>query len=216
MKMKKKFVIAGAMLFATSLVAAPVASFAFGGTRAAAVGERAPSWTLSDTKGVSHNLAEYQGKYVVLEWTNPHCPYVQKHYKSGNMQSVQKYATSHGVVWLSVDSSAKGREGYETPAQGQMISRQMHSMATAELLDPEGTVGHEYGAKTTPDIMIIDPKGILIYSGAIDDTPTTDIADLKTAHNYVRAALKEALAGEPVKTSTSQPYGCSIKYGSSD
>jgi hypothetical protein len=130
------------------------------------------------------------------------------------MQSLQKFAAAHGVVWFSVVSSGKGREGYVTPEQGAEISKKMGSLAAAELLDPSGEVGHAYGAKSTPDIMIINPKGTLIYSGGIDDQPTTEDEDVKTAHNYVRAALTEALAGKPVTTPTAQPYGCAVKYAS--
>ncbi|HWD40576.1 MAG TPA: redoxin domain-containing protein [Fimbriimonas sp.] len=179
---------------------------------AASVGKPAPSWTLTDTKGSPRSLSDYAGKFVVLEWTNNQCPFVKKHYRTGNMQSLQKYAKENGVVWLSVVSSAPGAPGYVTPEEGNKIMKEQHSLATAELLDSDGKVGRAYGARCTPDMMIIDPKGTLIYSGGVDDKPTTDDDDLKTAHNYVKAALQEALAGKPVTTSTSQPYGCGIKY----
>jgi hypothetical protein len=182
------------------------------GREVAAIGQPAPEWSLKDTSGETQSLSKYQGKIVVLEWTNNTCPFVKKHYNSGNMQSLQKFAKNHGVVWFSVVSSAPGAQGYVTPEQGAEISKEQKSQATAKLLDPEGEVGHEYQAKTTPDIMIIDQKGTLVYSGGIDDKPTLDVADIKTAHNYVRAALEEVLAGKPVTTPTSQPYGCGIKY----
>lgn len=178
----------------------------------ARVGDPAPGFTLTDTKGQTHSLSEYAGKYVVLEWTNHQCPYVAAQYRSGNMQAVQKWAVDHHVVWLTVVSSAPGSQGYVTPEQGEALLKTQHSFATAKLLDPDGTVGHAYGAKTTPDMMVIDPKGVLIYSGAIDDKASTDDADLKTAHNYVKAALEEAMNGEAVKVPTSQPFGCSVKY----
>jgi peroxiredoxin len=178
----------------------------------AQVGQPAPAWTLTDTTGVNRSLSDYSGKYVVLEWTNHQCPFVQKHYRTGNMQRTQQWARAHGVVWLSIVSSAPGSQGYVTRAQGEQILISEHSRANAKLLDPTGTVGHAYGAKTTPDVMIIDPKGMLIYSGGIDDKPTPDDADIKTAHNFVKAALEEAMAGKAVSVPTSQPYGCSVKY----
>jgi peroxiredoxin len=212
--MKRKSMIAGALVLSTCFTAVP-ATYAYNApSHTAKVGETAPSWSLSDTMGHTHSLKEYAGKFVVLEWTNNQCPYVQKHYRTGNMQSLQKYATSHGVVWLSIVSSAPGHEGYVTASEGEEISKRDHSYATAKLLDTTGQVGREYNAKTTPDMMIIDPKGVLIYSGGIDDRPTTDDEDVKTAHNYVKAALQEALAGKPVSIPVSQPYGCSVKYGS--
>ena len=180
--------------------------------RGARVGDPAPGWTMSDTKGKTHSLAQYAGKYVVLEWTNHQCPYVQAQYRTGNMQATQKWAVDHGVVWLSVISSAPGSQGYVTPEQGEELLKAQHAYATAKVFDPEGTVGHAYGAKTTPDMMVINPKGVLIYSGAIDDKASADDAELKTAHNYVKAALEEAMAGKPVSTPTSQPFGCAVKY----
>ena len=178
----------------------------------AQVGQPAPGWTLTDTKGVRHSLSDYSGKFVVLEWTNHQCPFVQKHYRTGNMQATQKWAREHGVIWLSIVSSAPGTQGYVTAAQGQALMVRDHSYANAKLLDPTGRVGHAYEARTTPDIMIVDPKGTLIYSGGIDNKATPDDEDIKTAHNYVKEALQEALAGKMVSVPTSQPYGCSVKY----
>ncbi len=178
----------------------------------AKVGEAAPSWTLSDTKGASHSLSDYVGKFVVLEWTNHQCPYVQRHYRTGNMQKTQKFAIDHGAVWLSVVSSAPGSAGYVTAEEGQALLKSQHSLATAKLLDPEGTVGRAYNARTTPDLMIVDPKGVLIYSGGIDDKPNAEDSETPAAHNYVIAALEEALAGKPVTDPVTHPYGCGVKY----
>jgi len=178
----------------------------------AAIGQPAPDWTVSDTNGTAQSLSKYLGKVVVLEWTNNHCPFVQKQYRTGNMQSLQKFAKENGVIWFSVVSSAPGAPGYITAEQGNKITKEQKSLAYAKLLDPEGEIGREYQAKTTPDMMIIDKSGTLVYSGAIDDKPTPDDEDIKTAHNYVKAALEEVLAGKPVTTATSQPYGCGIKY----
>jgi len=178
----------------------------------ATIGQPSPEWSLKDTSGKTRSLADYQGKVVVLEWTNNQCPFVKKHYRTGNMQATQKYATDNGAVWFSVISSAPGSQGYVTAEQGASIAKEEKSKATDVLLDPEGTVGHEFQAKTTPDIMIIDKSGTLVYSGGIDDKATTDDDDIKTAHNYVKAALAEVFSGKSVTTATSQPYGCGIKY----
>src|SRR5579862_8098219 len=185
------------------------AGFRLGG---AEVGAAAPSFTLPANNGKNISLDQYRGKYVVLEWTNQGCPFVQKHYGTGNMQATQKWAKEHGVVWLTIDSSAEGKQGYMTASQATDLIKDEHMSSDAILLDPDGTVGHEYGAKTTPHMFVIDPKGTLIYNGGIDDKPTPDIEDLKVAKNYVKAALTEAMAGQPVSTPTSRPYGCGIHY----
>ena len=179
---------------------------------AARVGEPAPDFTATDTNGKVHTLSEYQGKFVVLEWTNRGCPYTQKHYNSGNMQRLQREWTSRGVVWLTVLSSAPGKQGYVTASEENAYLKQANAAPTAVLLDPAGTLGHLYDAKTTPHIFIINPKGALIYNGAIDDRPTTDVSDVNGAKNYVSIALEEATSGKPVSTPTSRPYGCSVKY----
>ena len=179
---------------------------------AARVGEAAPDFTATDTNGQVHKLSEYQGKFVVLEWTNRGCPYTQKHYNSGNMQRLQHEWTSRGVVWLTVISSAPGKQGYVTAAEENAYLKQANAAPTAVLLDPSGTLGHLYDAKTTPHIFIINPKGELIYNGAIDDRPTTDVSDVSGAKNYVSLALEEATSGKPVSNPTSRPYGCSVKY----
>jgi peroxiredoxin len=176
------------------------------------VGEPAPDFTATDTTGKVHKLSEYQGKFVVLEWTNRGCPYTQKHYNSGNMQRLQREWTSRGVVWLTVISSAPGKQGYVTASEENAYLKQANAAPTAVLLDPAGTLGHLYDAKTTPHIFIINPTGELIYNGAIDDRPTTDVSDVNGAKNYVSLALEEARSGKPVGTPTSRPYGCSVKY----
>ena len=148
----------------------------------------------------------------MLEWFNPGCPFVQKHYKSQNMQALQKEFTKKGVIWLTIDSSAPGEEGNLSADAAQKQINDWRMYPTAFLLDPDGKVGHEYGATNTPHMFIIDPAGKLIYKGAIDSKPSTDQADLKTATNYVKAALTDAMAGKPVENATTKAYGCSVKY----
>lgn len=186
----------------------------FAGTILAQVvsNQAAPGFTLMDSNGQKHSLSDYKGKLVVLEWFNPDCPFVKKHYNSGNMPNLQKQYTSKGVVWLSINSSAEGKQGSYTPQEFNQFVKDKGAAPTAVLLDADGKVGHLYGAQTTPHMFIIDPKGILIYQGAIDDTPSTDIADIKTAKNYVSAALDAAMSGKPVAVNTTKSYGCSIKY----
>lgn len=176
------------------------------------VGDAAPDFTGTDSNGKTHKLSEYRGKYVVLEWTNNGCPYTQKHYESGNMQTLQKQWTAKGVVWLTVLSSAPGEQGYMTASQENAYLSKESASPTAALLDPTGIIGHEYEAKTTPHMFVINPQGKLIYAGAIDDHATTDVSDVKVSKNYVTAALAEAMAGQPVATSYTRPYGCSVKY----
>jgi peroxiredoxin len=176
------------------------------------VGDRAPDFTATDSNGRVHKLSEYQDKFVVLEWTNRGCPYTQKHYNSGNMQRLQREWTSRGVIWLTVISSAPGKQGYVKAAEENAYVKQVNAAPTAVLLDPTGVLGHLYDAKTTPHMFIIDTKGILIYNGAIDDRPTTDLADVNGARNYLSLALEEATSGKPVSAPTTRPYGCSVKY----
>jgi hypothetical protein len=178
----------------------------------AVVGQPAPAFTLPDTNGKAESLTSFKGKWVVLEWVNPQCPFVRKHYGSENMQKLQKAYTAKGVTWLSIDSSAPGKEGYMDAAQAGTFVKERGAAPSALLLDPEGNVGRSYGAKTTPHMFIVSPDGKLVYNGAIDDKPSTDVADIATARNYVKAALDEAMAGKPVTTASSQPYGCSVKY----
>jgi hypothetical protein len=180
--------------------------------RAARVGKPAPDFTATDTNGKVHKLSEYRGKFVVLEWTNRGCPYTQKHYNSGNMQRLQREWTSKSVIWLTVVSSAPGEQGYVTAPEENAYLRENSAAPTAVLLDPTGAVGHLYDAKTTPHMFIINSQGMLIYNGAIDDRPTTDLADVNGAKNYVSASLQEAASGKPVSNPTTRPYGCSVKY----
>jgi peroxiredoxin len=176
------------------------------------IGAKAPDFSLSNTQGKTVTLSQFKGKYVVLEWTQPDCPIVHKHYDSGNMQKLQKEFTAKGVIWLSIDSSAPGNQGNYPPAQLEQIMKERNAAPTDILLDPSGSVGRAYGAKTTPDMFIINPAGNLIYSGAIDSIPSADQADIANATNYVQAALDESMAGKPVTTATSRPYGCAVKY----
>ncbi len=178
----------------------------------AKVGQRAPQFVLPDSKGKTVKLSDFQNKYVVLEWFNQGCPFVKKHYESGNMQKLQKEYTGKGVIWLSICSSAPGRQGYEKPNEYNSIFSEKHAAPTAILSDADGKVGRLYGAKTTPDMYIIDPKGILIYAGAIDDTPGVDQSEIAAAKNYVKAALDESMAGKAMTTPETKSYGCSVKY----
>jgi alkyl hydroperoxide reductase subunit AhpC len=180
--------------------------------RAARVGDPAPNFTATDTNGQTHKLSDYAGKFVVLEWHNRGCPYTQKHYNSGNMERLQREWTERGVIWLTVISSAPGKQGYVTAADENAYVKQVNAAPTAVLLDPSGTLGHLYDAKTTPHMFIINPQGTLIYNGAIDDRPTSDLSDINGAKNYVSQALEEAMAGKSVSVPTTRPYGCSVKY----
>jgi peroxiredoxin len=175
-------------------------------------GEPAPGFTSVDSNGKQQSLSTYKGKFVVLEWHNQGCPYTKKHYESGNMQKLQKEWTAKGVVWLTVISSAQGTQGFVTPTQENEYLKTMNAVPTAVLMDPGGTLGHLYGAKTTPQMFIIDPSGTLIYNGAIDDHPTSDKSDIPNSKNYVTAALTEATSGKPVTEAVTRPYGCSVKY----
>jgi peroxiredoxin len=179
---------------------------------AARVGEKAPDFTAADSNGANRTLSKYAGKYVVLEWHNNGCPFVRKQYLSGNMQKLQKEWTGRGVVWLTVISSAPGKQGYVTADEENDYMKQMSAAPTAALLDPTGRLGHLYDAKTSPHMFIINPSGTLIYNGAIDDQPTPDPASVPGAINYVSQALAEAIAGKSVSVPTSRPYGCSVKY----
>ena len=176
------------------------------------VGSAAPEFSLPDSNGKTHSLSQYKGKYVVLEWFNPECPFVKKHYGSGNMQKLQQEFTSKGVVWLTVDSNAPGSEGSVDAAQANKIMADWKTHQTALLLDPEGKAGRAYGAKNTPDMIVINPEGKIVYEGAIDSKASPNPADIPMSTNYVKVALDESLAGKPVSTPSSRPYGCSVKY----
>ncbi len=175
-------------------------------------GDPAPDFTLTDTNGKTHKLSENKGEYVVLEWFNFSCPFVKKHYESGNMQKMQKEYTGKGVVWYSINSSADGKPGNHTAAEHNALFRAHHAAPSAILVDATGEVGRLYGAKTTPDMYVINPKGILIYAGAIDDQPDTELSSIPKAKNYVKAALDESMHGKPVAIATTKSYGCSVKY----
>ena len=179
------------------------------------VGSAAPDFSLTDAQGKTHSLSEYKGKYVVLEWFNPECPFVKKHYGTSNMQNLQKQYTDKGVVWLTVDSNAPGTEGSITPEQAQKVSASWKTHQTALLLDPEGKAGRAYGAKNTPNMVIISPEGKIAYEGAIDSKASPNPADIPSSTNYVKAALDESLAGKRITTPQTKPYGCSVKYKSS-
>lgn len=176
-------------------------------------GTPAPTFTLqgTNTQG-SVNLADYKGKIVVLEWLNHGCPFVRKHYDSGNMQALQKKYTSQNVVWFSIISSAPGKQGHVDAAGAMKDRTQFKSSATDVLLDPEGKVGQMYEAKTTPHMYIIDKNGVLVYQGAIDDKPDTDRDSVKIAKNYVSTSLDEVIAGKKVSQPATKSYGCSVKY----
>ena len=179
---------------------------------AAQVGQPAPNFKLNDADGRTVSLADYKGKTVVLEWHNPGCPYVRKHYDSGNMQKTQAAARNDGAVWLTINSGAPGKQGHMNGAEAKALVAKEKARPTAYLLDPKGVVGKGYQAKTTPHMYIVDKAGTLVYAGGIDDKPTSDKADIAGARNHVLAALGEMKAGQPVSVATSRPYGCTVKY----
>jgi peroxiredoxin len=180
---------------------------------AATVGQPAPAFSAQDTTGKTVALADFKGRHVVLEWVNPGCPFVQKHYGSANMQGTQKEAAAKGVVWLAINSTAEGAADYKAPAELAAWMQQQKAAASATLMDADGKVGRAYGARTTPQMVLIDPAGKVIYTGAIDSKPTANPADIAGATNHVKQALSEALAGKPVSVASTRPYGCSVKYG---
>jgi peroxiredoxin len=197
------------LLFATTLalIAGPALA-------AATVGQAAPNFTAVDASGRTVTLADFRGRHVVLEWVNPGCPYVRRHYDSANMQGTQREATSRGVVWLAVNSTAQDSGDYLTPAAMTQWMQAQKAAATATLMDADGQVGRAYGARTTPHMFIVDPAGTLVYAGAIDDQPRASLADTPKANNHVKVALAESLAGKAVGTPTTRAYGCSVKYSS--
>jgi peroxiredoxin len=178
----------------------------------AKVGSPAPDFSLPDAHGKMHSLADYKGKYVVLDWFNPECPMVAKHYGGGHMQKLQGEYSEKGVVWLSINSSAAGKEGHLTADAAQKKKDEWKMNNTSLLIDAGGSAGKAFGAKSTPHMFIINPEGIVIYNGAIDSKPTPNPADISASNNYVKLALDEALAGKPVTTATTKPYGCPVKY----
>src|SRR5437588_8468135 len=202
----------------TRLLLTALTPFAAGALYAAdvpPVGSAAPDFSAPDTNGKTQSLSEYKGKYVVLEWFNPECPFVKKHYGGGNMQKLQQDYTSKGVVWLTVDSNAPGSEGNITADQAKKIMDSWKTHQTALLLDPESKVAKLYGAKNTPNMVVINPEGKIVYEGAIDSKASPNPADIPSSTNYVKAALDESLAGKPISNPTTKPYGCHITYKSS-
>ena len=177
------------------------------------IGATAPDFTLTDIDGNQHNLSDFKGKTVVLEWLSHSCPFVKKHYESNNMQGLQEKYTKADVVWLSINSSAANHPAYKTPAEEKALKEKVGSKATAILSDASGKVGRMYGAKTTPHMFIIDAEGVLRYQGAIDSINSTDSEDVAKATNYVSAALDELAAGKAVSKAETSAYGCSVKYG---
>ena len=202
-----------------AVVAAAVAlgaTFLMGTNAAAApaVGQQAPDFVAVDTAGKQHRLSDFAGKFVVLEWTNPGCPFVRKHYGSGNMPATQKAATEKGVVWLSVNSTERAAGDYLKPAALEAWMKEQSGAPTAVLMDEDGVIGRAYAARTTPHLYIIDPKGVLVYAGGIDSIASARQDDIKSATNYVNQALGEAFGGKPISAATTRAYGCSIKYKS--
>ncbi len=196
------------------LTIALLAPFAPLALAAATVGQPAPAFTATDVTGKAVSLADFKGRHVVLEWVNPGCPYVQKHYGAANMQSTQKSATDQGVVWLAVSTTARDHVDYKAPADLAAWMKSNKAAATATLMDSDGTVGRAYGARTTPHLYIVNPVGTLVYAGAIDNKPTANPGDIAGATNHVKQALAESLAGKPVSVASTRPYGCSVKYPS--
>ena len=196
-----------ALLSASFFATAPAHS-------AAVVGQKAPDFTLKDTSGKSVSLADFKGKTVVLEWVNPGCPYVRKHYSVGNMQSTQKDAASKGVVWLAINSTDTSHGDYLAPAALQGWMGEQKAAATYTLMDESGKAGQAYAARTTPHMYIVSPQGNLVYAGGIDSIASARTEDIKLATNYVKQSLGEALAGKPISNASTKPYGCSVKYKS--
>jgi peroxiredoxin len=195
-----------------SLVAALSLALVAGAQAAVSVGQPAPDFTATDSDGRTQTLSAYRGQTVVLEWTNHDCPYVRKHYNAGNMQAQQREARESGVVWLSVISSAPGKQGHVSAAEANELTARRDAAPTAVLLDSDGSIGRLYGAKTTPHMYVVDAAGTLVYMGGIDSIPSSNPADIDRATQYVRVALEEIAAGRPVGQPVTRPYGCSVKY----
>jgi peroxiredoxin len=195
------------LIGSAAMALAPAAAFA-----SADLGQMAPAFTATDSNGKTWSLADLRGKIVVLETTNHDCPYVGKHYRSGNMQAQQREAAARGVVWLTVAASAPGLQGYITASEANDIVRQNNAAPAAVLLDPQSRIARAYGATVTPHMYVIDKSGVLVYKGGIDSIPSANVDDIQRAKQYVRAALDEVLAGKPVSDASTRPYGCSLKY----
>lgn len=199
-------------LITTLTLAATLATAGTALAQSAVVGQPAPAFTARDTSGKTVNLSDFKGKHVVLEWVNPGCPYVQKHYDAKNMQATQQAATAKGVVWLSVNTTAAEHGDYLPPAQMAAWMKSQGAAATATLMDEDGKLGRAYGARTTPHMYVIDGAGKLVYAGAIDNKPSSRASDIPGATNHVNVALAESMAGKPVSTASTRAYGCTIKY----
>jgi len=200
-------------LFSSALALSPLAIFSAAKAQNLAVpGQAAPDFSATDTTGKIHRLTDYRGRLVVLEWTNPGCPFVRKHY-NGNMQALQKEFVAKGVVWLAINSTGTNSSDHLPPAQLTAWMREKQAQPTAMLMDESGRIGQRYGAKTTPHMYIISPQGQLVYAGGIDSIASARVDDIKAATNYVRQGLGEALAGKPLSMASTRPYGCSVKYG---
>ena len=198
--------------FAQLFLLGLITTFSLGAHAAVSVGKPAPDFTGIDSNGNQHTLSQYRGKTVVLEWTNHDCPYVKKHYNSGNMQALQKQATADGVVWVSIISSKPGKEGHVSGGKANKLTKSRNAAPTAVILDETSEIGMMYGAKTTPHMYIVDKTGQLVYMGGIDSIPSSNEADIAGAKNYVRVALDEMAAGKAIEESVTRPYGCSVKY----
>ena len=207
---RRRFVITPVALAAT----AAAITWATPAFAAATVGQKAPDFTAKDATGKTVSLADFKGKTVVLEWVNPGCPYVKKHYGAGNMQSTQKDAADKGVVWLAINSTDTAHQDYLAPAALQKWMTEQKAQATHTLTDESGKIGQQYAARTTPHMYIINPQGNLVYAGGIDSIATANPADIKTATNYVKQSLGEVAAGKPISSANTKPYGCSVKYKS--
>lgn len=176
------------------------------------VGQPAPAFSGAAAEGGTLNLADLRGKTVILEWTNHECPFVRKHYESGNIPKVQKQAASQGIVWLQVISSAPGKEGYVDAETAKKLNQERGATPANVVFDPSGAIGKLYAATNTPQLFIIDPNGVLLYKGGIDSIPSADRDDIATAENYISSALKELAAGKPISKAVTKPYGCTVKY----
>lgn len=197
--------LATALIGSTLLASVPALA-------APTVGQAAPNFVAIDSKGQRHRLEDYKGKVVVLEWTNHGCPYVKKHYNSSNMQNLQRQAKQAGVIWLSVISSAPGEQGYVEPEKANELTASRNAAPTAVLIDPPGSIGKSYDARTTPHMYVIDAKGILRYAGGIDSIASTDTDDIAKAQPYFKAAMESVVKGQPVAQPVTRPYGCNVKY----
>jgi len=200
------------MLLRRTFLALSAIALAFAAHAAPSVGQAAPDFTLKDAGGKTVKLSDYRGRHVVLEWTNPGCPYVRKHYDSGNMPATQQEAVGRGVVWLAINSTERASYEYMEPAKVVAWQQARKAQPTALLADEEGVAGKAYGARTTPHMYIVDPQGKLVYAGGIDSIPSSNPDDIRKAVNYVRQGLNEALAGKPISQAVTRPYGCSVKY----